>query len=153
MGRFFAGVISTFLMLTGAFLIWQGQAQEPDDLLEQPEEDVELASAPVEPRRTLEPIPLAPEADPLSKEEKRFNRVDRNDDGKITLAELVQPRRKAYAKLDLNRDGKLSFEEWAISSIAKFEKADSDKNQILNRAEYATTAPKPRKKKPACACG
>ena len=62
----------------------------------------------------------APSADPKSKEEKRFGRADKNDDGRITLAELVEPRRKAYAKLDLNRDGKLSFEEWAVKTIDKY---------------------------------
>lgn len=154
MGRFLAGAAATFLLLTGAFMIWQSRAQEPDVLQQAmppaPEEVAEISTSPV---RVLEPIPEAPEADPLTKEEKRFNRVDRNDDGKISLAELVQPRRKAYAKLDVDGDGKLSFEEWAIRTIDKFEKADADGNAILTRAEYATTKPKPRKKKPACACG
>lgn len=29
MMRFFAGVAACFLMMTGAFLLWQGKAQEP----------------------------------------------------------------------------------------------------------------------------
>ena len=69
------------------------------------------------------------------------------------LAELVEPRRKAFAKLDLDQDGKLSFEEWAVRTIDKFAEADADKSKTLTSAEYATTAPKPRPKKPACACG
>ena len=72
--------------------------------------------------------------------------------GRITLAELVEPRRKSYARLDVNSDGRLSFEEWAVTTIDKFEGADADRNKSLTAAEYATTAPKPRKK-PACSCG
>ena len=99
----------------------------------------------------LAPIGDAPSADPKSKEVKRFDRSDKNEDGRITLAELVEPRRKAFAKLDVDSDGRLSFEEWAAKSIDKFEGADADGNNALTRSEFATTAPKPRKKA-ACAC-
>jgi hypothetical protein len=92
-----------------------------------------------------------PAATEKSKEEKRFARADRNDDGKIVLAELLEPRGKGYAKLDKNGDGKLSFEEWAHTTIDKFKGADANRDGQLSRAEYATTAPKPRKK-PKCGC-
>ena len=146
MPRFFAGVASCFLLLTGAFLLWQGRAQQPT--LAAPPPRLAAATSPM----TLSPIPQAPSADPKSKEEKRFARADKDENGRITLAELVEPRRKAYAKLDVNADGKLSFEEWAVRTIDKFETADDDKSKWLTPAEYATTAPK-RKPKPACSCG
>jgi hypothetical protein len=146
MPRFFAGVASCFLLLTGAFLLWQGRAQQPTLAAPPPR----LAAAPSP--KILSPIPQAPSADPKSKEEKRFARADKDENGRITLAELVEPRRKAYAKLDVNADGKLSFEEWAVRTIDKFEGADADKSKWLTPAEYASTAPK-RKPKPACSCG
>lgn len=148
MARFFAGAAAAFLLLTGVFLIWQGRASEPDVLKAAP---APLTVAQGAPGRTLAAIPQAPSADPKSKEEKRFARADKNEDGRITLAELVEPRRKAYAKLDLNGDGRLSFEEWAVKTIDKFNDADADKSKALTAAEYATTAPK-RKAKPACSC-
>jgi hypothetical protein len=146
MTRWIAGIAAVLLLITGGVLALSGHAQEPGfPAAPAPR----LASTPTR----LSPIPNAPEADPKSKEQKRFARADKNEDGRITLAELVEPRRKAFAKLDLDQDGKLSFEEWAVKTIDKFNEADADKNKSLNAAEYATTAPKPKPKKPACACG
>jgi len=146
MVRWIAGVAAILLLVTGGVLALQSRAEEP-----------EIPAAP-QPRMAavstrLSPIPKAPEADAKSKEQKRFARADRDEDGRITLAELVEPRRKAFAKLDLDQDGKLSFEEWAVRTIDKFAQADADRSKALTPAEYATTAPKPRPKKPACACG
>ena len=148
MGRFLAGAAAAFLLLSGSFLIWKGRAEQPSVIAA-----AVPATLPPPSGRALAPIPDAPSADPLNKEQKRFARADENDDGKITLAELVEPRRKPFAKLDVNGDGKLSFEEWAVKTIDKFDEADKDKSKALTPAEYATTAPKPKAKKPACACG
>jgi hypothetical protein len=136
--------LATFLMMTGAFLLWQGRAEQGPQLPPPPaktDAPSVLAAAPA----------AAPEASPKSREEKRFDRADRNNDGRIVMAELLEPRRKPFAKLDANGDGRLSFEEWAVSTVEKFRGADADRNAQLSRAEYATTAPKPRKK-PACRC-
>ena len=144
MKRWLAGIAAILFLVSGAVVALQSRAKEP-----------QLPAAP-EPRlaasNRLSPIPAAPEADAKSKEERRFARADKDEDGRITLAELVEPRRKAFAKLDVNSDGRLSFEEWAAKSIDKFEGADADGNKALTRAEFATTAPKPRPKKPSCAC-
>ena len=148
MGRFLAGATASLLLVTGAFLIWQGRAQGPV-MPKAPAPRIAANSAPI----SLARIPQALSADPASKEQKRFARADKDKDGRITLAELVDPRRKAYAKLDLNQDGKLSFEEWAVKTIDKFNEADGDKSKALNAVEYATTAPKPKAPKPACSCG
>jgi hypothetical protein len=148
MGRVLAGIAAFLLLIAGATLMWRGNAQEPRV---PPPPAPRFAAAATAP--TLKPIGQAPSADPLSKEEKRFARTDKNEDGRITLAELVEPRRKAFAKLDVNQDGKLGFEEWAVKTIDKFEGADGDRNAALTPAEYATTAPKPKAKKAACACG
>ena len=146
MARWLAGIAAILLFITGTVLALQGRAEEP-------------AFPPAPPPRQaavmpgqLAPIPAAPEADPKSKEQKRFDRTDKNEDGRIALAELVEPRRKAFVKLDVNSDGRLSFEEWAVKTIDKFHGADADRNNLLSRAEYATTAPKPRPKKAACGC-
>lgn len=84
----------------------------------------------------------APVAPTRSREEKRFARADRDDDGRITQAEFLAQRRRNFDKLDVNGDGRLSFEEYAASGIAKFRKADSNSDHQLSAAEFATTAAK-----------
>ena len=148
MARVIAGIFATLLLVTGAVVLFSSRAQEPK-LPAAPQARLAAVPAPVR----LSPIGKAPSADPKSKEQKRFDRADKNKDGTVTLAELVEPRRKPFAKLDLDRDGKLSFEEWAVKTIDKFDDADADRSKGLSRVEYATTAPKPRAPKPDCACG
>jgi hypothetical protein len=145
--RFLAGAAACFLFMTGAFLMWQSRAEEGPRLPDPPAPRAFSASMLSDGRQLN-----APEASPKSREERRFSRADRNDDGKIEAEELLSPRRKAFAKLDKNGNGALSFEEWAHNTIDKFTGADKDKSRFLTPAEYATTAPPPPKHK-TCSCG
>jgi len=150
MGRFFAGVAACFLMMTGAFLLWQGRAAEPRAAVDAPSPDT---AVPVSPLLASAPTLRAPEASPKSREERRFSRADKNKDGRIDAEELFAPRRKAFAKLDKNGNGSLSFDEWAVKTVDKFSGADGDHTGWLTAAEYATTAPPPPKRRNTCACG
>jgi len=145
MARFLAGALACFLLMTGAFLIWQGRAENVSKFPDPPP----ASSGSLSFLKAAQ-ADKAPEASPKSKEERRFSRADKNKDGRIETAELLDPRRKAFAKLDTNHDGKLSFDEWAVKTITKIQVADADHNGWLSPAEYATTAPKPAKKKPRC---
>lgn len=146
MWRFLAGAAAAFILLTGAFLIWQSRAARSD---------VAQSSAAPAPTGTSwfgggeQPL-RAPEASAKSREEKRFSRYDKNKDGKVQLDEYLAARRKNFDKLDVNHDGRLSFEEYASKAIDKFNAAGGRKGW-LSEAEFATTAPvrKPRK---TCAC-
>ncbi|MES2120988.1 MAG: EF-hand domain-containing protein [Pseudomonadota bacterium] len=148
MTRFLAGALACFLLLTGAFFIWQSHA----------EQSLSLPTAP--PPKSAKPVMFAgsddaleaPEASPKSREEKRFSRADKNKNGRIESAELLEPRQKAFAKLDTNHNGTLSFQEWAVKTYDKISGADKDRNGWLSPAEYATTAPPPPKKKAKCGC-
>jgi hypothetical protein len=145
--RFFAGVAATFLFMTGAFLIWQSRAESGPTLPQAPEARPATASL----FSADQPL-RAPEASPKSREERRFSRADKNKNGRIESEELLGARRKAFAKLDKNGNGALSFDEWAAKTIDKFAGADRDRSGFLTRAEYATTAPPPPKRR-ACSCG
>jgi hypothetical protein len=146
--RFFAGAGSALLLVLAGFFIWKSQAEGESPIPPAPQARPALTplAAPARGERLR-----APEASEKSKEEKRFARADRNEDGRITLAELYEPRRKAFAKLDANGNGSLSFEEWANSTGEKFAKADSDRSGWLTPQEYASTKPK-TKPKPKCRC-
>ncbi|MBW0145104.1 hypothetical protein [Sphingomicrobium clamense] len=152
MRRLVAGIAAGLFLTSAAVLLArdgeaEGEAALPEAAMADAAETQKVRELPVIPE-----LGPPPKADPVSKEEKRFNRVDKDGDELITLSEIVQPRRKRFANLDLDGDGMLRFEEWAISTIDKFEGADADGNGTLTRAEYATTAPKPRKPKPKCSC-
>lgn len=89
------------------------------------------------------PLPdTVPAASDKTREEKRFDRYDRDRNGAVAREEYLQSRRKAFAKLDTNHDGTLSFDEWAAKTEAKFATADADHNGALTRPEFATTAVK-----------
>jgi hypothetical protein len=143
--RFLAGVASTLLLVAAGFFIWKGRAENEPLVPEAPEQ-----ANYVTPLQQQAP-PMPPAAPEKSKEQKRFARADKDDDGRVTRAELLQPRQKAFAKLDANGNGSLSFEDWAVKTVEKFSGADSDRSGWLSPAEYETTAPKPAKKK-KCAC-
>ena len=145
--RFMTGAGSALLLVFAGFFLWKSQAETEPPLPPPPAAQAKMAPL----LQANQPRLKAPEATEKSKEEKRFARADKNDDGRITLAELYEPRRKAFAKLDANGDGKLGFEERANSTGEKFAKADSDRSGWLSPREYETTKPK-TKPKPKCRC-
>lgn len=90
----------------------------------------------------MAPPPEAPVASQKTREERRFNRYDKDRSDQISREEYLASRRKAFTKLDINGDGKLSFDEWSVKTIDKFAKADMDRSSTLTRKEFATTAVK-----------
>jgi hypothetical protein len=141
MWRFLAGVASA-LLLTGAGFVWWSSSSADAPLLS--------AVAPAQ-RQTGEAPAPPPEAEERTREEKRFDRYDKDRDALITPEEYLASRRKAYARLDANSDGRLSFEEWAKKTSDKFAKADGDSSRALSREEFATTKVV-RKARPAPDC-
>lgn len=135
--RYLAGGGSALLLILAGFFAWKGFAQDEDN----PIPPAPTATAFT---RTSGAPPRPPSADERTKEQRRFDRSDRDKNGRITLDELYQPRRKAYERLDTNRDGRLSFEEWAVRTSTKFGEADANRDRALDRTEYAATAPRPR---------
>jgi len=136
--RIAAGAGSVLLLGAAGFFIWKGMAH--GEVAAIPEAPPEVGA----PADTSAPPRTPPSADERTREQRRFDRVDRDNDGKITLAELAYPRQRAFQRLDANHDGRLSFEEWAGRTLQKFAEADADHNDALTRAEFATTAPRRR---------
>ena len=145
--RFFAGVAACFLLMTGAFLIWQSRAAQAPNLPDAPQARTFSASM------LSAGSPLrAPEATPQSREERRFSRADKNKDGRIETVEYFAARRRFFDKLDVDHNGSLTFPEYAAKAIAKYQGADRDHTGWLTPAEFAATAPPPPKHK-TCSCG
>lgn len=146
MGRFVLGVLSALLLVGAGFFIWRGQAEEQSPV--PPAPDTPRLATPLMQDQGPPPPPAAPEK---SREEKRYARYDKNNDGVITRAEMMDTRRKAFAKLDVNGDGRLGFEEWAVATSERFAKADADRSGGLSAAEFRTTRRETRPRA-NCAC-
>lgn len=135
MWRFAAGVMATLLLLGAGFLWMSPRAQTAVPQRLKPP----VIATNQLPRPTLDAVPSAA---PRTREQKRFDRYDKDRDAIITREEYLASRRKAFAKLDRDGDGRLSFDEWAARTTDKFAKADADKSGTLSAAEFATTAVK-----------
>ena len=145
MVRYVVGGASALLLILAGFFILRSGAEAGDPI-------------PPAPARAGEYRPLTgpgavgpPAASEKSRDSRRFARSDRDRDGRITLAEQLQPRRKAFAKADRDGNGSLSFEEWTAATAEKFAKADKDRSGWLDAAEYAAMRPRV-KPKPKCKC-
>ena len=145
--RWVAGAGSVLLLGAAIFFIWRGMGQSEAAVIPEAPVQEAVASAPGRPE-------APPSADERTREQRRFDRVDRDNDGKITLAELTYPRQRAFQRLDTNHDGRLSFEEWGARTLEKFATADADHDRALTRTEFATTAPRRRTppRQPRCNC-
>lgn len=147
-----SGVAAALLLVAAGLFFWQGLARDAPVVIPKapPPRLAAIVPSTSAPLRQLS-LSTPPAATAKTREEKRFGRADKDDDGRITRAELLAPRQKAFAKLDKNGDGRLAFEEWAVKTVSKFDGADDDGNGALTAAEYADTAPKARVKT-ACRC-
>lgn len=147
MWRYVAGGVAALLMTAAGWLIFSGQAR-PDRILPATAPPAQVAPATAEADGEENGLPAAPER---SREQKRFDRYDKDRNATVTREEYLAPRRKAFAKLDANRDGRLSFDEWAVKTTERFAGADRDRSATLTATEFATTRPK-RSAKPRCVC-
>jgi hypothetical protein len=149
MWRYVAGAVAALLMVALGVLVFNARARTDAVLPPQPLAATAGQSAQATPAGT--PLPDAvPEASERTREQKRFDRYDKDRDGKVTRDEYLAQRRKAFAKLDTNHDGKLSFDEWAIKAETKFAVADTDHTGVLTPAEFATTAVKRKPRRVNC---
>jgi len=134
MWRYVAGGISALLLVTAGIIIFKGRANVPPPIAARA-----ATAAPAQAEALPDAVPAASDR---TREQKRFDRYDKDRNGTVTREEYLAQRRKAYAKLDVNHDGVLSFDEWAVKAETKFADADKDKSGAMNAAEFATTAVK-----------
>ena len=149
MWRYIAGGVAALLLVMAGIIVFKGRASAPPLITAHAAAGTAVQAA---------PLPDAvPAASDRTREQKRFDRYDKDRNGNVTREEFLAQRRKAYAKLDVNHDGVLSFDEWAVKAETKFADADKDKSGAMSTAEFATTAVKRKVRigcpKPAAAEG
>lgn len=136
MWRFLAGVLAAMLLMGAGLVLWNSQASSEQSVVPPPPSAISAIA---------EPLPdVVPAASPRTREERRFDRNDKDRNGAITREEYLANRRKAFARLDADGDDRLGFDEWAVKTTGKFATADVDKSGAMSRMEFATTAVKRR---------
>lgn len=146
MWRYLVGAAAGLILVFAGLMLGRGMLGPGSASAEARASSDELA-----PPMALSSLPEPPQASDLSREQKRFNRYDRDRNGRVDRNEYLNSRQKAFARLDLNGDGRLDFEEYAIKAAAKFKAADKDANGALSGPEFSTTRVV-RKAKPKCVC-
>ena len=155
MNRILVGALGALLLVSSGIFWWQGHAAD-----RQPSAATRLALEAV-PTADAEELPDSeagdavgpglPEANEQSREQKRYDRLDKNRDARITRTEMLSPRVKDFRKLDVDGNNLLTFDEWSVATDNRFKGADHNGDGWLSREEYATTKPK-KPSKPACKC-
>lgn len=152
MNRTVLGAFAALLLVATGLFWWQGRAAldigEPPPAIPAMPADEGLPDATGQGLRGA----LPPAASEATKEQRRFDRLDRNRDDKITRVEMLTPRIAGFRKLDTDGNNLLSFEEWAVKTSNRFKGADGNGDGNLDRGEFTKTKPKV-KAKPACNCG
>lgn len=154
MNRIVLGAVAALLLVGAGLFWWQGRAATeigapPPEagLQEEVADPLALPSADIAGKRG----PAPPQASEATREQRRFGRMDRDADGRVTRVEMLSTRTAAFRKLDLDGNNLLTFEEWAIATGNRFKGADRNGDQSLTREEFATTKPK-EAPKPKCRC-
>lgn len=153
MNRIVLGAFATLLLVAAGLFWWQGRAEveagAPPPLAPVPKQTGPVALPSADVRGLRGPAP--PEASEATREQRRFARLDRDYDGRITRNEMMATRTDDFRKLDADGNNLLTFEEWAIATGNRFKAADRNGDLWLDRAEFATTRPKD-KPQPKCRC-
>jgi Ca2+-binding EF-hand superfamily protein len=76
--------------------------------------------------------------------ERLFESFDRNDDGKLTQAEVDQTRRDRFAQFDADKDGKLTLQEYQVlwldamrnRMVDRFQSLDDDGDAAVTSEEF-----------------
>ncbi len=152
MNRIVLGAVAALSLAAAGLFWWQGRAASekgdpPPAIPEAPPSDEALPFADAAGMRG----PAPPQASEQSREQRRFDRLDRDRDGRITGNEMLAPRAGAFRKLDADGNNLLTFQEWSVRTSSRFKGADGNRDGALTREEFARTKPKPGKQ-PNCRC-
>src|SRR5262245_784608 len=103
MNRTLLGALGMLLLVAAGVFWWQGRAateagEAPPEPLAEVAAPGPLPSADVSGMRG----PAPPEASEMSREQRRFGRLDRDADGRITRNEMMSARTRDFRRLDID---------------------------------------------------
>ncbi len=152
MNRTLFGALGALLFAASGLFWWQGRAET--DVGKAPQQLVDVPAGQELPGETGDGLRGAapPEVNEATKEQRRFDRLDKNRDAKITRTEALMPRVAMFRKLDTDGNNLLSFEEWSIKTTNRFKGADRNGDGTLDRPEFAITKQQ-QKGQAKCGCG
>ena len=67
--------------------------------------------------------------------ERRFRRLDRNEDDRLSPSELSPRLADRFKLIDKNGDGSISNEEWSAWMLARFDRQDANKDGTVTSDE------------------
>ena len=153
MNRMVLGALAALLLASAGLFWWQGRAETEQGALPpslEPEDKAAPGPLPSADTAGLRG-PAPPEATELDREQRRFARLDRDFDGRITRNEMMSTRTNDFRRLDVDGNNLLTFEEWAVVTANRFRAADANGDLWLSREEFWTTRPR-EQPKPKCKC-
>lgn len=152
MNRTLLGAMAALLLVAAGLFWWQGRAAT-DPTGVPPPAAPPSADPQVLPSADLAGVrgPDLPQVTEATREQRRFDRIDHDRNGRISRVEMLIPRAAQFRKLDVDGNNLLTFEEWAAKTANRFKDADRNRDGQLDRIEFAATRSKPAAK-PACTC-
>lgn len=152
MNRIAIGAVAALALASVGLFWWQGRAETETGAPPPAVTEERAVSGPL-PTTDVRGLrgPTPPEASEATREQRRFGRLDRDMDGRITRNEMMSTRTEDFRRLDVDDNNLLTFEEWAVTTANRFRGADRNGDLWLSREEFATTRPK-EQPKPKCKC-
>lgn len=137
MNRLLLGAFGAMVLLAIGLFWLQGRAQVEEGAPPPPPPAARSAAPEALPSADVAGLsgPAPPEADELTRDQRRFFRYDRNRDGRITRNEMLSTRTSAFRALDKDGNNLLTFEEWAVATSERFAEMDSSGDGIITLAE------------------
>ena len=156
MNRILVGALGAVLLVVYGIFWWYGQAAKrapsaPTHLALETAATAEADELPGSDAGDAMGLGL-PEANEQIREQKRYDRLDKNRDGSHQPYRNAQLPSQGFPQARCRYGNKLlTFDGWSVATDNRFKGADKNGDGWLSREEFATTKPRAAKK-PASKC-
>ena len=99
------------------------------------------SETPNEENEDFRPPVVEARGDFLARQERRFERLDKDSDGKLVTAEFPRRRPERVAQLDGDKNGHVSHSEFIEGNLKRFDAMDANKDADLSPEERVAARP------------